>query len=248
MKRREFLQVSASGLTGMAGILALRQPPAMAQQRELTMLSWNHFVPASDEKLREQAAAFSKQRGVKVQVDTIAHLQLPSKLASEVQTQSGHDIIYLQRSQTYLFKKYLVPLDELAEGLGNKHGGWYDFARDYSIVDGRWVALYWFFGTFPGMYNKREFDEAGLPTPDTWDDVLKAGRVLKRRGHPVGVAVSHCNDANTTFWSILWCHGGKVVEADSKTVAMRSPEMRATLEYYKALYDDAMTAEICQAH
>ena len=244
MKRREFLQVSASGLVGMAGILALRQPPAMAQQRELTMLSWNHFVPASDEKLREQAAAFSKQRGVKVQVDTIAHLQLPSKLASEVQTQSGHDIVYLQRSQTYLFKKYLVPLDELAEGLGNTHGGWYDFARDYSIVDGRWVALYWFFGTFPGMYNKRTFDEAGLPTPDTWDDVLTAGRVLKKRGHPVGVAISHCNDANTTFWSILWCHGGKVVEADGKTIAMRSPEMRATLEYYKALYDDAMTNEV----
>jgi multiple sugar transport system substrate-binding protein len=244
MKRREFLQVSASGLAGMAGILALRQPPAMAQQRELTMLSWNHFVPASDEKLREQAAAYSKQRGVKVQVDTIAHLQLPSKLASEVQTQSGHDIVYLQRSQSYLFKKHLVPLDELAENLGNKHGGWYDFARDYSIVDGRWVALYWFFGTFPGLYNKKYFDEAGLPTPDTWDDLLKAGRVLKKRGHPVGVAISHCNDANTTFWSILWCHGGKVVEADGKTVVMRSPEMRATLEYYKALYDDAMTPEV----
>ena len=244
MNRREFLQISASGLAGMAGILALRQPPAMAQQRELTMLSWNHFVPASDEKLREQAAAFSKQRGVKVQVDTIAHLQLPSKLASEVQTQSGHDIVYLQRSQSYLFKKHLVPLDELAESLGNKHGGWYDFARDYSFVDGRWVALYWFFGTFPGLYNKKYFDEAGLPTPDTWDDLLKAGRVLKKRGHPVGVAISHCNDANTTFWSILWCHGGKVVEADGKTVVMRSPEMRATLEYYKALYDDAMTPEV----
>jgi hypothetical protein len=46
MKRREFLQVSASGLAGMAGILAPRQPPAMAQQRELIMLSWNDFVPA----------------------------------------------------------------------------------------------------------------------------------------------------------------------------------------------------------
>jgi multiple sugar transport system substrate-binding protein len=83
-----------------------------------------------------------------------------------------------------------------------------------------------------------------LPTPDTWDDLLKAGRVLKQRGHPVGVAISHRNDANTTFWSILWCHGGKVVEADGKTVVMRSPEMRATLEYYKALYDDAMTPEV----
>jgi multiple sugar transport system substrate-binding protein len=244
MKRREFLQISASGLVGIAGIVAFRRPPAMAQQRQLTMLSWNHFVPASDEKLREQAAAFSKQRGVKVQVDTIAHLQLPAKLASEVQTQSGHDIVYLQRSQTYLFRKHLVPLDELSESLGDKYGGWYDFARDYNIVDGRWVALYWFFGTFPGMYNKKHFDEAGLSTPDTWDDLLTAGRVLKKRGHPVGVAISHCNDANTTFWSILWCYGGKVVEADGKTVAMRSPEMKTTLEYYKALYDEAMTPEV----
>jgi len=244
VNRRGFLRVTAGGLTGLAGILALRQPPALAQQREVTLLSWNHFVPASDEKLREQAAAFSKQGGVTVRVDTIAHLQIPSKLAAEVQTQSGHDITILQRSHTYLYKKHLVPLDELAEDLGREHGGWYDFARDYCFVDGRWVALFWLFGTFPGMYNKRHFDEAGLAAPDTWDDLLKAGRVLKKRGHPVGIAISHCADANTTFWSILWCHGGKIVEADGKTVTMRTPEMRATLEYYKALYDEAMTSEV----
>jgi hypothetical protein len=55
----------------------------MAQQREVTLLSWNHFVPASDDKLREQAAAFSKQRGVNVRVDTIAHLQIPSKITAD---------------------------------------------------------------------------------------------------------------------------------------------------------------------
>ena len=244
VNRRGFLRTATGGLAGLTGILALRQPPATAQEREVTLLSWNHFVPASDDKLREQAATFSKQRKLKVRVDTMAHLQLPSKLAAEVQTQSGHDIVYLQRSQTYLYKKYLVPVDELAEGLGRKHGGWYDFARDYAMVDGRWVALYWFFGTFPGLYNKRLFDAAGLPAPDTWDDLLQAGRVLKKRGHPIGIAISHCNDANTTFWSILWCFGGKVVEADGKTPAMRTPEMRAALEYYQALYNEAMEQEV----
>jgi multiple sugar transport system substrate-binding protein len=244
MKRREFLQLSTGSIIGIAGILALRQPPAMAQQREITLLSWNHFVPASDEKLRAQAAAFSKQRGVRVQVDTIAHLQIPSKLAAEVQTQTGHDLTLIQRSQAYLYKKYLVPLDDMAESLGPKYGGWYDFARDYYVVDGHWLALGWLFGTFPGLYNKRYFDEAGLPTPDTWDHVLKAGRLLKKQGHPVGIAISHCNDANTTFWSILWCHGGKVVEADGKTLAMRTPEMEATLEYYKALFHEGMDNEV----
>jgi multiple sugar transport system substrate-binding protein len=242
--RRGFLRAAVGGLGGLAGMLALRQPPAAAQERELSMLSWNHFVPASDDKLREQAAAFSRERKVKVRVDTIAHLQIPAKLAAEVQTRAGHDITILQRSHTYLYKKYLVPLDELAEELGRKHGGWYDFARDYCFVDGRWVALFWLAGTFPGLYNKRYFDEAGFAAPDTWEDLLKAGRVLKKRGHPVGIAISHCVDANTTFWSILWCHGGKVVEADGKTLAMRTPEMKATLEYYRALYQEAMTEEV----
>jgi multiple sugar transport system substrate-binding protein len=151
MKRREFLHLTTSSVVGIAGILALRQPPAVAQQREITLLSWNHFVPASDEKLREQAAAFSKQRGVKVQVDTIAHLQIPSKLAAEVQTQSGHDITILQRSQAYLYKKSLVPLDDMAEGLGQKHGGWYDYARDYYLVDGHWLALGWLLRDLPRL-------------------------------------------------------------------------------------------------
>jgi multiple sugar transport system substrate-binding protein len=244
MNRRGFLQTTAGGLVGLAGILAFRQPPAMAQQREISLLSWNHFVPASDDKLREQAATFSKQPGVKVRIDTIAHLQIPSKLAAEVQTQSGHDITILQRSHTYLYKKHLASVTDLAENLGRKHGGWYDFARDYCFVDGNWIGLYWLFGTFPGLYNKAHFDAAGLKAPSTWDDLLQAGRVLKKQGHPVGIAISQCADANTTFWSILWSYGGKVVEADGKTVAMRTPEMKATLEYYKALYDGAMTNEV----
>ena len=37
------------------------------------------------------------------------------------------------------------------------------------------------------------------------------------QGNPVGIAISHCADANTTFWSVLWSYGGKVLEADGRT-------------------------------
>ena len=33
----------------MASWLALGKAPAFAQKRELTFLSWNHFVPAADD-------------------------------------------------------------------------------------------------------------------------------------------------------------------------------------------------------
>ena len=44
--RRQFLR-SAAVTAGMAG-WALDRPAAFAQKRELTFLSWNHFVPAAD--------------------------------------------------------------------------------------------------------------------------------------------------------------------------------------------------------
>jgi multiple sugar transport system substrate-binding protein len=244
LNRRGFLRATAAGVAGLTSILALRQPPAAAQERQFTMLSFNNFVPQSDEELRRQGQVFAKQRKVKVTVDTIDGSQIPQKLAAEAETRAGHDVIVLPRSSPYLYKDNLVSLDAMGEELGKRHGGWYDFCRDYCVVDGHWKALYWLWIDFPGQYNKRYFDEANLQPPDTWEELLKTGRVLKKRGHPVGIAISQCFDANSSFWSILWGFGGKVLDADGKTIAMEMPEMEATLEYYKALYTEAMDNEV----
>ena len=49
--RRQFLATTAGASAGMASWLALGKAPAYAQKRELTFLSWNHFVPAADDEL-----------------------------------------------------------------------------------------------------------------------------------------------------------------------------------------------------
>src|ERR1700726_2717542 len=74
--RRRFLRAAAGASAGMASWLAFRKAPAYAQKRELTFLSWNHFVPAADDELRRQAEAFSKANNCTVRVDTMAHLQM----------------------------------------------------------------------------------------------------------------------------------------------------------------------------
>src|SRR2546426_11669488 len=90
--RRQFLETSAAATAGMASWLALGKAPAFAQKRELTFLSWNHFVPAADDELRKQAEAFGKANNCTVRVDTMAHLQMPTKIAAEAQSQAGHDM------------------------------------------------------------------------------------------------------------------------------------------------------------
>jgi len=238
--RRQFLAAAAA--TGAA--IALDRAPALAQKRELTFLSVNHFVPASDDELRKQAEAFGKQAGCTVRVDTIAGLQLPAKRAAEAQAQAGHDLVFLSHADPYLFENLLVDVGPVVEMLGKQYGGWYPFAAESAQTASGWKAVPWYWVSFPASYNMAHFRKAGFEHPRTWDDLLKQGRVLKKQGTPVGIAISHTGDANTTFWAVLWGFGGKVLEADGKTPAIVSDNTARTIEWYKELYKDAMEPEV----
>jgi len=242
--RRQFLRSSAGATVGAAAWATLGQAPAFAQKRELLFLSWNHFVPASDDELRRQAEVFGKQAGVTVRVDTIAHLQLPAKRAAEAQAQSGHDLLLTGGADPFLFENQLADVGDLIDDLGKKYGGWYPFAKEGSQTTSGWKAVPWFWISFPATYNEAHFKKAGLQYPKTWDDLLKDGKVLKKQGNPVGIPISHCADANTTYWSVAWCYGARVLEADGKTSAINSDKTAQVIEWYKELYKDAMEPEV----
>src|SRR5712691_7238951 len=113
--RRRFLSTTAGTAAGMASWLALGRAPAHAQKRELTFFSWNHFVPAADDELRKQAEAFGKQASCTVRVDTVAHLQMPAKIAAEAQSQSGHDMFRSAGADAFLYENQLANIDDVAE-------------------------------------------------------------------------------------------------------------------------------------
>ena len=66
-----------------------------AQQKEIRILAWSHFVPAYDKWLDQWTDEWSSKSGVKAVIDHVPHLQIPAKIAAEVATQSGHDIVQL---------------------------------------------------------------------------------------------------------------------------------------------------------
>ena len=127
LTRRTFLRASVTTSAGLTGILLTQTPPAHAQERELKLLTFAHFVPTSDEELQRQLEEFGKQAGVKTRMDRVAHLQIPAIYASEVQGQKGHDIIGLSRfGQPHLYAKHLVNVDDLVQKIGSRAGGWTD--------------------------------------------------------------------------------------------------------------------------
>lgn len=240
--RRQFI---GAGAAGLAGVLMTKTPPAVAQKREVTMLGWSHFVPESDVKLKELCEKFSRETGVTARTDHVQNIQLAAKQAAEVQTRAGHDITMFYNEQSWRYRDHLVDLDDVVGELNKKYGtSIYPFVKDVFFIEGHWKTLESIWPALPGNYLQSKFQQVGESPPDTWADLLRVGKKLKKAGHPVGIQISHCFDANTTFWSICYCYGAKVLEQDGKTIAVNSPKMAGVVEFYKELYADAMDPEV----
>jgi multiple sugar transport system substrate-binding protein len=237
--RRQFIRT-----TGLAAILAAGRPPAAWAARELNVLTAVNYAPASDVKLAELGRRFTKATGVAVRIDHVQSVQMSAKLAAEVMSGSGHDIVSLEMHYPWLFQPQLADVSDIAGELASKHGAWYPFLKEHAYVKDRWLGVPYLYLSFPGSHRIDLFEQVGERPPDTWEDLLRAGRKLKKLGFPVGFAISQTTDAVTTLYSILWCHGGKDVAADGRTVAIRSKETEAAIDYVRALYADAMTPAV----
>jgi multiple sugar transport system substrate-binding protein len=245
LTRRGFLGLSLGATAGLAGVFALHAPPAVrAQKREINVLTTANYVPASDKKLAEFMQEFGKQAGVTVKLDHLRSEQMPAKLAAEVTTQAGHDVVELDLMAAWLHQPNLVEVNAIVAEVTKYMGDVYQFGRDSAFVNDHWLGVPYFWISLPGSYRKDLFEQVGEKPPDTWEDLLRAGTKLKKIGHPVGIPLSQCTDAVGSMLSILWSYGGKLIEADGATVAINSKETADSVEFVKALYNEAMEPEV----
>jgi multiple sugar transport system substrate-binding protein len=238
ISRRGFLRIGGPVLVGAAGVFA--KAPASWAARELGILTAVNYAPSSDVKLDELGKRFAKAAGVNVRINHVQSVQMPAKLSAELMARSGHDIMTLEMHYPWLFQPGLVDVSDIATDLARKHGEWYPLLKDHAQVKGQWLGVPLLFASFPGSHRIDLFEKVGERPPDTWDDLLRAGRKLKKLGHPVGFAISQTTDSVTTIYSILWCFGAKDVAEDGKTITINSKETEAAVEYVRALYADAM--------
>jgi multiple sugar transport system substrate-binding protein len=244
-ERRRFLKFAAAGAAGLGAMLAARRAPAQPKGTVLRVLQWSHFVPAYDVWFDKVVKEWGTKNGVQVRVDRIPHLELPSRIAAEFAAGSGHDLIYFVGTiLTGLYYRNLVDLSEVVDKVGQKWGGWLPAADPIARVEGHWYAMPDFYIVAPMLWRKDLFDQNGLKPPDTWELARVAGRTLKPRGHPCGIAFSQCNDANLFLRTILFSHGGKEFDETGQQILLDSKEAREGLRFVKALFDEAMTPEV----
>jgi multiple sugar transport system substrate-binding protein len=247
--RRHFLKTT-SAIAGAAGLAPALSAPfvstALAATKTLRILQWSHFIPEYDRWIDGFAKEWGKQNGVTVTVDHIPHLELPARAAAEVSAGAGHDIFHFNGSGgPHLYAKHTLDLTALIQEVEKKHGKVLPMGRQIAWNEETkgWSAFPDYFIDFPGLYRKDLWDEIGTP-PDKWEDVRVGGAKLKQKGFPVGIALSHCVDANNSHSSVLWSHGASVCDETGKRVTIDSKETLEAVKYVRALYKEAMDPEV----
>jgi multiple sugar transport system substrate-binding protein len=243
--RRDLMAATA----GFAGAVLLKSAPSAAQQgtalnfkpepgAELRVLRWSAFVKGDEDQFLANTQKFTEATGVKVRVDKESFEDIRPKAAVAANVGSGPDIILVWYDDPFQYPDKLLDLTDLAGYLGQKYGGWYPGLESYAKTkEGRFIALPLATIGQALLYRESWVKEAGFSEfPKETKGFLELCKALKAKGHPAGFAHGKAvGDGNNWAHWIVWSHGGRMVDENSRVV-INSPETVAALRYAREMY------------
>ena len=232
--RREFLGRTAAGTAGLAGILSSGVPPARGQQREISYLCWNNFAPAWTRSSPRSDRASPRTRASRSR-STTSPRRSRQKYASEVQTQTGHDLVEMRMHFPWLYEPQLVDVSDVAIELEKKHGK-SSPRRETAKVKGVWRAVPQYHRFFVCTYREDLFKKAEPQGSRHLGGSLHARQRAEEDGPPGGDPHRQNYDSISTAGPVLWSFGGMEVDKDGQTVRINSPATEQMIEWYKKMY------------
>ena len=203
---------------------------------QLTVMRWKRFVPAEDEAFMAMVDAFKKANSVDVKVFSELFEDLQPKASVSANTGQGPDLVWGLHSLPQLFPTKVIEMNDVADYLGKKYGGWTSAAEITCKQGNRWLGIP--VASIGGYLNYRisSIQKAGFKEiPKDFPGFLELCKALKKNNTPSGFALGHASgDANAWVHWVLWGHNAWLVDKDDKVV-INSPETVKALEYVKAL-------------
>ena len=197
------------------------------------------FLPELDVVIETFANEWAAENNVTVTFERDA--QLLPKIQTAIETGGNANIIQYS-SPPQIFANALVDVTDITTELSEEGGGYLPNAPyQMGSEDGKWLGVplgqhNWFIN-----YRQDWLKEEGYDTfPDTWDEALTLGKILKEKGRPYGLTLSDQagGDGNGVPRLMLWAFGGKEFNEDG-SLALDSEETLAALEFAIQLHNDA---------
>jgi multiple sugar transport system substrate-binding protein len=241
--RRDFLTVTAGALAGAT--LGARR--AAAAPKAMTVVRESSFIkPFDDYFAKTLAMDYEKATGIKINYEAVSVGGMLTRLTTIAETKSGPEIAMTALNWPHLFDASLVDVTDLATETGKKIGPWHDNILDAVVVNKKWKALPWGNIGQLEVYRTDWFKEAGVTKfPDNWEDLLSAGRLLKKAGHPFGFELGHgFGDNHGWLYPLFWSYGAREVDRDGKTVLIDSDETAKAVDFCRRFYKETMFEDV----
>ena len=236
--RRKFI---ARGAAGLAGILASRQAPALAQTIRLHLLHRVDFIPQGEAELKRQLADYGRQMKMDVVLETINENDLQTRITSAIQSGAGPDIVQMLHNWPHLYAGGLVDVTDLCDWKQRDQGKFYPQSEAAIREGSRWLGLPHCVTPALINYRKSWFAEAGATAPPkNLNEYRKLGAVLKKKGKPFGQTLGHTvNDAPGWSYPLTWTFGGAETDKTGKKVVLNSKNTIEAVKWMTAFWKEA---------
>ncbi len=235
---------------------------------KLSMVFWDHWVPAGNDAMRKLIQEWSDKNKVEVQADflTANGGKINLTMAAEAQARTGHDAYAFDMWTVHQFADHLIPLDDVMKSLIAANGPVAHAFEHLGTVKGHWMAVPTGSGSAPltscarismlkqyaGIDVQALYPAHEVKPPEaadwTYDTFLKAAEACHKAGYPFALGCGTTTDSVQTWGAIFGAMGADLVDAKGNITA-DTPAVRAALEYAQKLvaflppetvsYDDA---------
>jgi multiple sugar transport system substrate-binding protein len=219
---------------GPAAVLATTAPWWLVRRahaaRQHKLVVWNTaaLAPQVDKIMQEQCYAYAKQAGIKeseIDYSIIGSAQIQPKLVASLEAGTPPDLARLDPWITSLYRSqgHLLEVTDLVEKMQRVPGGLFPVFNEV-MHQGKAYAVPQSVSPSPLVTRMDLLAAAKVEPPKTWDEFIEVCKKLqqppKLTGY--GMCLGLTTDTNGNVLSIIWSFGGKLVEADNKTVALHS--------------------------
>src|SRR5919198_2035577 len=251
LTRGDLLKQAGAGAAaiGLAGTVGVEKAYSFAGplkykgrwlKNELKILQWVHFVPAYDKWFdNEWVKTWGEKNDTDVKVDHVNNQELPSRAASEVAAQQGHDLFqFLSPPPAYEDQviNHAPIVQEVSKKLGKM--GQLGYKSSYNPKTKKYYGFPDNYVPDPVVWRHDLWNDVG-ESPASWDHVLKAAPKLKAMGHPIGIGQSQEIDSNMALIAFMMCFGSFIQDAHNRP-ALQS---KNTIDAVKFMAEIAKTGE-----
>jgi len=245
LTRREMLQQARR-----AAILATTAPWWLVRRahaaRQNKLVVWNPaaLAPQVDKIMQEQCYAYAKQAGIKdneIDYSIIGSAQVLPKLVASLEAGNPPDItrVGTNNAQIYRSQGHLLEVTDLVNKMNKQAGGFFPASLNSVMEKDKAYSIPQSVSPWPLVTRLDVLDAAKVAPPKTWDELVEV--CLKLQKPPKLTGFGPClglhADTDNNMMNMIWCYGGKLVEADNKTVALHSKGTVAAVQMVADMFN-----------